>query len=252
MKRTVHKDYSHMDRFVANLPTGLFAYTGLTVHDGRNCVKVFAEDGRKVAVKKFRKPRPLNRVIYTFIRGSKAERAYNNANRLLEMGVQTPRPIGFIDVRENGLLKTCYLATEYTDYEPIANLITGDEKDNEVLFNCFVRFTVMLHEKGIRHDDYHVLNVLYKRRDDGLYDFMLIDINRMRFGQMSQQSCISNIKRMCANPDFAFRFAKKYAELRNWNVYRCVAITSMYRLVFERRKMRKQYLKELTRRLAQA
>ena len=250
MKTTVHKDYSHMDRFIRNLPAGLFAYTGLTVHDGRNCVKVLADCGQPVVVKKFRKPNPLNRVIYTFFRGSKAERAYGNANRLLELGVMTPQPIGFVDVREKGLLRTCYLATEYTDYEPIWDLVNGEEKDNEILFNCFVRFTVTLHEKGVRHDDYNLSNVLYKRRDDGRYDFMLIDVNRMGFGPMGKQVCISNIKRMCANPDFTYRFAKKYAELRGWNVYRCVAVTSYYRLAFERSRNRKRYFKELSKRFA--
>ena len=252
MKRTVHKDYSHLDKFVSNLPAGLFAYTGLVMHDGRNCVKVLAEDGKKIVVKKFRKPNALNRVVYTFFRGSKAERAYNNALQLQKLGVGTPHPIGFVDVKAGGLLSSCYLATEYTDYEPIRNLIHGPERGNEVLFSCFVRFTVMLHEKGVRHDDYNVTNVLYKKREDGRYDFALIDVNRMKFGQMSMHDCISNIKRVCTNPEFTFQFAKKYAELRDWNVYRCVAGTSALRLMFERRRARKEYWKEWARKLAHA
>lgn len=252
MKKAIHKDYAGLSDFVSGLPHGLFENSGMIMRYERNCVKVFQDGDRKIVVKKFKRPNAFNRVAYTYLRGSKARRAYHNALKLIELGVGTPRPAGFIDVRQNGLLTDCYLVTEYTDFQPVGNIVAGPEHGNETLFNSFVRFTVRLHEIGVRHDDYNMTNVLYKRRPDGLYDFALIDVNRMKFVKLSRKACMHNIKRVCANPEFTFRFAQKYAELRNWNVYRYVAWLSFFRLVFERRRAGKKIIKQWMKRVSHA
>lgn len=252
MKKTINRDYAHLEDFVGRLPSGLFAYTGEVLHDERNCVKLMEVDGERVVVKRFKRPNAFNRVVYTLIRGSKAARSYRNALRLQRLGIATPTPIGFVDVKEHGLIRTSYLVTAYTDYRPIDELIYGSQRDNEVLFNCFVRFAVTLHEKGIRHKDFNASNVLYKKNPSGRYDFMLIDVNRMRFGWMGRRECARNIERICTNPDFMFRFAKRYAELRNWNVYRCIAGFAAFRGLFEVSRDKKKHIKQWAKGLAKA
>ena len=236
MKKAVNSEYGFMEGFVSALPAGLFEYSGTTLFDGRNCVKLFTEGGIRVAVKRFKKPNMFNRVAYTFFRGGKAERAYDHAAKLLEMGVNTPRPIGYVNVNAGGLLKSSYLVTEFTDYAPIAELVNGGAEGRRELMEAFVSFTVSLHMKGVRHDDYNLFNVLYKELPDGKYDFMLIDINRMRFGQMGKLDCVSNIKRICANPDFMYDFTKIYSRLRGWDIYKLLARTAISRSIFERRR----------------
>lgn len=252
MKKTIHKDYAGFSGFVSDLHDGLFENSGIILRYERNCVKVFPVEDQKIVVKKFKRPNVFNRVVYTLLRGSKAERAYRNALRLLELGVGTPRPIGFVDVGKNGLLADCYLATEYTDYRPVADIISESEHGGDALFNSFVAFTVGLHEKGVRHDDYNMSNVLYKRRVDGEFEFALIDVNRMKFGKLNKNACMHNVKRVCASPEFTFKFIKKYSELRNWNIYRHVAWLSIIRLAFERRGERKTTIKQWMKRLSHA
>lgn len=243
MKRVINKEYEHLTDFVCSLPEGTFENTGEVIHDGRNCVKVFDVDGKKVVVKRFKQPHSLNRFVYSYIRGTKAERAYRNARILEDYGVDTPKPIAYMDMSCKGLVTNSYLVTEYTDYLPIKDVFKEERFSQVMGINAFVKFTVELHLKGIQHNDYNLTNVLYRKNGDHTFDFMLIDINRMQFGYMSKKRCMSNLKRFCEEPMITYVLSQKYAEERDWDRYYCLMMLSFYRSLFERRNKTKGLFK---------
>ena len=242
MECVIHENYRQWEEFVRTLPD-LFERGGETLHDGRNCIKAFDVEGTRLVVKRFRQPNPFNRLVYTFFRGSKAERAYRNALRLEELDVQTPAPIAYLNLERKGLLSICYLVTTYTDYAPILDIEREPLSVAIAAFDAFVHYTVELHEKGVRHDDYNLTNVLYRRQADGSFRFELIDVNRMHFGPLSRRQCLSNVIRMCASMDITYYMSKRYAEVRGWNAYRVLATMAIIRGLFERRRQRRKQLK---------
>lgn len=243
MKRVINKEYEHLTDFVCALPEGTFDNEGKVIYDGRNRVKIFDVDGRKIVVKRFKQPHKLNRFVYSYFRGTKAERAYRNALALEQYGVDTPKPIAYIDMASKGLVTNSYLVTEYTDYLPIKDLFKEEKFFQVMGMNAFVKFTVSLHEKGIQHNDYNLTNVLYRKNEDHTFDFMLIDINRMEFGYMSKRKCMSNLRRFCHKPVLTYVLSQKYAEVREWDRYSCLIMLSLYRSMFEKRNKAKGLFK---------
>ena len=238
----VHEEYAFLEDFIRELPLQ-FENEGVTLHNGRNCVKTFLVDGVRIVVKRFRRPNLFNRCVYAWFRKSKAERAYENALKLQRLDVDTPDPVGYVELHEWGLLTTCYLITAFTDYTPLKQLVAETKEDQSRIFEQFVRFTVRLHEQGVCHKDYNLSNVLYKKRVDGNVDFMLIDINRMRFGRMTRRVCMANMRRLCEDSRLTYELSVRYAALRGWNTNRCLAAVAFFRVLFDRKTERKRQLK---------
>ena len=141
------------------------------------------------------------------------------------------------------MLTTCYLITAFTDYTPLKQLVSETREVQAKIFDQFVQFTVRLHEQGVCHKDYNLSNVLYKRQPNGNVDFMLIDINRMRFGRMSRRACMANMRRFCEDARITYEFSVRYAALRGWNTNRCLAAVAFFRVLFDRKTERKRQLK---------
>ncbi|MCC8035503.1 MAG: hypothetical protein LIO77_06185 [Rikenellaceae bacterium] len=247
MKKIINEKYRHLTGFIDMIPCGGFEEGGELVYNIRNQVKVFDVDGEKIVVKRFKKPHKFNRLMYTFFRGTKAERAYRNAMELKSLGVGTPVPIASINIKEKGLISDCYLITQYTDFKPVRDLILEEKYIRAMGLTALVDFTATLHEKGVEHKDFTNTNVLYSLNSDLTFDFMVIDINRMSFGYMSRLSCISNLKRLCKDSESIHDFSVKYAARRGWNPYFCLFALAFFRGVFENRKKTTGYLKQLRR-----
>lgn len=237
MKKILDTRYGLLSEFVDELPRGGFDATGTVLHDGRNTVKLFEIDGLKLVVKRFRPPHLFNRIMYTFFRGTKAKRAYNNARKLRDdHGVDTPEAIGYLDVKKRGLVAHSYLVTEYSDYKPIRDLLS-EEKFLQVMgTNALVDFIIHLHDKGIKHKDLNSTNVLYRIGEDMQFDFQLIDVNRMSFGKMSRRECIANLSRICDQTRLIYFISQKYVEHRGWDRNYSLSLLAYYRGKFENKK----------------
>ena len=93
----------------------------------RNIVEDTTVDGLHLVVKKFKKPTEANRVVYSFLRPSKAKRAYNYSNRLLQMGFDVPEPVAYMEVNKGLFFHTGYFLCLYTDYRAIADFRDNPE-----------------------------------------------------------------------------------------------------------------------------
>lgn len=58
-----------------------------------------------------------------------------------------------------------------------------------------VKFVHKIHAKGIKHLDLSLENILFKEVN-GKFLFMLVDLNRMRFGELSLKDRFQNFKRL--------------------------------------------------------
>lgn len=86
--------------------------------------------------------------------------------------------------------------------------------------------------------DYSPGNILYEKRDDGSYNFSLIDINRMKFCDVDMQTGCANFARMWGSDQFFETIAYAYAKERGWDEKICKKI--VFEARDEDRKQRKK------------
>lgn len=78
MKVCINKDYEQFRHFIEEIPN-YFDNNGTMIYNGRrNKLKSFEVGGTLINVKSYRVPIFINRIIYTWFRKSKAERAYQH------------------------------------------------------------------------------------------------------------------------------------------------------------------------------
>lgn len=160
-----------------------FQDSGTIVQAGRNTVKMIEDAGSRISVKSFKIPNPFNALVYRYIRSSKARRSYENARKLLVMGINTPKPIGYLEY--GGLLgiRQTYYACEHRAMAvTLRDVLSGEGfPDKGVIMAQYAAFMFDLHQKGIEFKDSTPGNFLVEKVAEGKYAFYLVDINRMKF-----------------------------------------------------------------------
>ena len=84
------------------LKRSLFFHLAI-VHHPADKLKIISFLDKRMMVKFFKVPHIFNRIAYTFFRGSKAKRSYDNSMKILDF---VPKPIGYIEYKKFGLLYT--------------------------------------------------------------------------------------------------------------------------------------------------
>ena len=251
MKILINPRYEHLRPFVEQLARPIFfAWNGVTLHDGRNVVKLFKTDGVRLVVKSYARLSPFNRLAYGVLRKSKAVRAYLHADRLRRLGIDTPEEVAAVEIRRGGVMRQCYFVSLYTDYEsirPATELFMQREEAKRVL-DGVAEFLVRMHWAGVEHKDLNVGNILY-RQENGRYCFQVIDTNRMSFHKyMSIRRRLRNMRRLsCGTPAYLY-ILRRYAELLRTDADEVQLKGVVYRLLFEWRQCTKGKLKNILRR----
>lgn len=174
-----------------------FQNNSYTIHKARNELKIIKANNLSTVVKAFKIPNIINRVAYSFIRDSKAKKSYDNS---IKIDKYTPKAIGYIEFFTFGLLSESYFISEefkydFTIREP---LLDADFNDANEIFRAFARFTLELHNDGIFHNDYSPGNILIKKENDA-YSFKIVDINRMKFIELSITNRAKNFSKLWAH-----------------------------------------------------
>jgi len=164
----------------------------------RNSLKLFEVDGKTINIKSFKKPNYINRVVYRFFRPSKAERSFTYAHKLLEKGISTPQPIAYFEKHTFLGFGNSFYVSEHLNYDLTYRELIGDSQfeGNESILKAFAAFTYSLHSKGIHFLDHSAGNTLIKIKENGTYDFYLVDLNRMEFGKLDYKTRIKNFERL--------------------------------------------------------
>lgn len=127
--------------------------------------------------KQFAVPSLWRGIIYGWFCKSKAQRSYEYAKRL---GVQTPSPIAYREVRYCGVLRQSWYVCQESECKYTFNdLIHNKDFSNrsQILYSIG-RFTAELYKQGVYHQDYSGGNILFNE-DGSKID--VIDLNRIKF-----------------------------------------------------------------------
>jgi len=211
-----------------------------SIHKARNEIKILDYENQKLVVKAFKVPNLLNKIVYTFFRGTKAKKSYENSLRISSF---VPQAIGYIEFRKFGLLSDSYFISEQFEYDfTIREVITGaDFKDRENIFKELAKFTFLLHEDGILHKDYSPGNILIKTDENG-YELKIVDINRMEFKELSIDDRLKNFSQLWAKDEDLKIVIDEYSKLVNQDEELCFKKAVEYS---QRHKDRKNFKKRL-------
>ncbi len=213
-KFIIHPDYKLVEAEVQKTIAHFDDYHEVLGDAERNVIKIVKIGDKKYTIKSFKIPNFINQVVYRFFRKSKAERSYNYANRLLELGVKTPFPLAYDLYTTSFLFKKSYYVSELLNYDLTYRELVHepDYPDHEAILRAFTRFTYDLHEKGILFLDHSPGNTLIVKTSSG-YDFYLVDLNRMEFRDLDMETRIRNFSRLTPKKEMVAIMSNEYARL---------------------------------------
>jgi len=246
MHEQFHPDFSDKKEIVRNF-IARFKTDGTLLADGkRNKIKIFENGSFAYNIKSFKVPNFLNQVIYGLIRPSKARRSFEYANKLLQNGFGTPRPVAFFENR-NLLLKDSYYVSEQLQCDLTFRELTTDKSypDHEIILRQFTEFTFGLHQKGIEFLDHTPGNTLIRKVGERQYAFFLVDLNRMNFRQLSFEERLKNMARLTPEPDLVRVMADEYAKLSGHSFEETFTKLTKFSLAFRDRFYRKRRIKKM-------
>lgn len=245
MKIHIHPDYIELKEFLRDIPQESYRIHKVFC-DQRNIVEKVTINGKAFVVKKYKKPTVFNQVVYTWFRKSKAKRAFEYAEKLLEAGVETAFPAAYIEIKKYGFFHTGYFISEYLPYPLLEDISLLDEEEKRQLKNDFLLFMVHLHQKKIVHKDFNPGNIFY-HKVSGIYRFAFVDINRMSFGKNNMELCIRGFHQMNLELNQLFDFVDQYARMRHFNTLDCLLSVLKYRKrVLTRDRIKKAFRKKQT------
>lgn len=214
MKLIVHPTFSGQEKAIVHILENFDTRGELLTKGSRNTIKIFQDFSIELNVKAFKIPNAVNRIVYRYLRDSKAKRSYEYALRLLGKGIGTPKPVAYAEYGEGfGLGKSFYVCKHiradytYRDLVEQKNLPYKEE-----MLRAFTRFCFELHEAGVEFKDHSPGNTLIESKS-GTFSFYLVDLNRMNFhDQMSFDLRMFNLRRLTPQKEMIKVMANEYAK----------------------------------------
>lgn len=225
----LHPDFKHLESFILSIPERFKANEGKVIHKGRNELRTLEYDGVRYVVKAFRKPHIINRFVYGIFRPSKAKRSYDHAQLLMNIGVGTPQPVGYMNIRSGLLFDRSYFITLESDCPHLyQELFEKKFEYEEEVLRAIGRMTAVLHEHGYAHKDYGRANILFKQTTEGI-KLEVVDLNRMAIGPLDIKAGCKNFERLPATPQMHRWMAEDYAQARGFDADECFKLMQAFR-----------------------
>lgn len=238
----INSKFEHEKEYILEIPN-LFSSASNVIHQKRNIIKKLEHNSYTYVVKSFGLPNLINKFIYGFIRKGKAKRSYENALLLLDAGIKTAVPVAFGEQKKFGLMGSSYYVSLNVAFDFDFHDINFERVEcNELLFKQFAEFTYRLHQAGFLHLDYTPGNILIKK-ENGVYDFTIIDINRMYIGNIPWQKGAESLGKFFFREPWNSIFIKTYAEKSGREVSEIEEIVKRSRLQFQRKGRLKNFLR---------
>lgn len=215
--------------FVVRLPQLFAEKQGEILYFHRNELRTFQLHDKTLVVKAFSTPNALNRIVYGFIRKSKAQRSYEYAQLLLSKGIGSPKPVAWMSVR-NGLLftRSYYISVKSACPYDYNNLLEGKITDPDEVrryLRLVARTIGRMHNCGMVHCDLSGGNILFGDGDK----VELIDLNRIRFRKVGLAEGCKNIsERLLAKREWRELMAREYADERGLDADECLRMMSEF------------------------
>ncbi|MBQ4820243.1 lipopolysaccharide kinase InaA family protein [Aquimarina sp. MMG016] len=240
----IHNSYKDVKKEIKNAVENFDSYADILGDAERNVIKIIPLQGKNLTIKSFKIPNLINQIAYRFFRKSKAERSFMYANQLLDLGVLTPFPVAYEVQTTLFLFKRSYYVSELVDCDLTYRELTTDFNipDHEEILRAFTRFTYKLHENGINFLDHSPGNTLIKRVDKD-YEFYLVDLNRMEFGEMDFETRIKNFARLTIHESMIKVMSNEYAKCTGEDESKIFNLMWQYTQEFQNRYHGKRKLK---------
>ena len=245
MNIMLNKNFEHLENDLLEIISNYNNFENAFGTGKRNSIKKIDLGDRVIVVKSFKIPSLINKLAYRFLRSSKAQRSYEYATKLIELGIKTPTPIAFIEYFSILGLSKSYYISEFVNYKLTFRDLTNQPNypKREKILRAFTKFTFDLHEKGIRFLDHSPGNTLILEKNVE-YDFYLVDLNRMHFGILNFKERMKNFSRLTPMREMFEIMSDEYAKL--YGKKQEIVFESMwnYRKKFEAKLTRKKRLKK--------
>lgn len=219
IRNKIHKVFSN-NQEATSINTISYVIKNFDNFDGekgsRNTIKKISIENYSFNVKSFKVPHLINRVAYSFFRKSKANRSFEYATILLNNGINTPKPLAYFEYSNFCFLNKSFYVSKQLDYDfTYRELVNNKNYPHfDTILREFTRFTFDLHEKGINFLDHSPGNTLIKKNEStNKYDFYLVDLNRMKFHQMSFEDRMKNFSKLTPRKEMVEVMANEYAKL---------------------------------------
>lgn len=240
-----------LEHLKADLCAGREPEGAQVIYAGRNRLYTVAlSDGTVACVKDFKRAGLLKGIIYGFFRDSKARRSFDNARRLLDLGFDTPAPLGWCETHtRRGLLDRAYYICEFRS-DVAETRCWEDWPDRDAFVDALGHEMARLFRAGVLFEDFSPGNVMYRREADGSYRFCYVDVNRTRFGRHGRRKLMTMFRRINIVEAETARLARATARALNEDpdrMERC-ALRVLRRFLFSKDRMQKP-LKRFFRRL---
>ncbi|MDO4930280.1 MAG: lipopolysaccharide kinase InaA family protein [Bacteroidales bacterium] len=228
----LHPQFGDLADFMRSLPQRMKQGEGTVIHKGRNELRLMDCGNRQLVVKAFRQPNVVNQFVYGTLRPSKAKRSYDNAMLLLSLGIGTPQPVGYYNLR--GLLGLRFDLSYYVSLRSVCThryqeLFERHFDYEEDVLRAIGRLTAKLHDNRLAHKDYGRANILFERQPDGEILLELVDLNRMAVGPLDVRAGCKNFERLPATPQMHRWMAEAYAEARGFDADECYRLMTAFR-----------------------
>lgn len=207
---TINPEYIYLKGFIESIPSK-FSTSGEVIYKGRNELRKFNIEGVSVVIKSFKVPHFINKIAYSYFRKSKAQRSYEYGLKLLSLGIETPDPIAFIEVEENGFIKDSYYVCICSDYTTFRDIHDQKLEDKLDVVKGVGHFAAKIQKQGVIHKDFTQGNILFKQNNNGEILFSLIDINRLEFSDVTIEKGCKMFKGMWESEDAIRMMANAYA-----------------------------------------
>lgn len=225
----LHPDFAGLEDFMISLPFRFERDEGTVIHNGRNQLRRITYQGVDYVVKSFRRPNLINRFVYGVFRPSKAKRSYDHALLFQAIGVGTPQPVGYMNIRKGLLFDRSYYVTLASScshrYEELFH--RHFDYEDEVL-RAVGHVTALLHEHGYAHKDYGRANILFEKTPEGI-KIDIVDLNRLGIGPLDMKAGCKNLERLPATPAMHRIIAEAYAKDRGFDAEACFKLMVAFR-----------------------
>ncbi len=180
----------------------------------RNVLKAFKISKGTINVKSFKVPNLINKIVYRFFRMSKAQRSFEHATTLMELGIGTPEPVAYVEYHRGPFLERSFYVSEQLvpDFTFRELIHEPDIPKREEIVKKFTQFTFQLHENNILFKDHSPGNTLIKWEGSDVH-FFLVDLNRMDFKTLSFEERIKNFARLTPLKEMVAMMSAEYARL---------------------------------------
>lgn len=218
-----------------------FALSDIILQDDRNTIKEVEFNNKVIVVKSYKVLSTINSFIYTYLKKSKAWRAYEYGLRIKEF---TPKVIARIEYLSPFLSKSYFICEKFDAEFNLQKPLFYNHLDKKNIFSQFAEFVYKLHEKDIYHNDLSPGNILIKKNGEK-YQFKIIDINRMAFKKLSIKQRAKNFNKLWAHDLDLELILNAYAKLAKFDEESFVKLGLQYNQKNKNRKTRKRKIKQM-------